>query len=378
MEINFNLNKNNIIIVITFVIFITSFLFIYLSINKNVSNKYLYIRKGPDMNYNIYTKSSLKLKNGNTLIIGNDFANNNKIEEQKTAQIFDFNDNRFIILPKTNFVHNKIAYLFEKNNKVLILDNNPVEIYDINNNKFIKTNLCIEEDNCYNNQKSLTTFKAYNYDDNNFLIYAPYSKLKLYLWNYNSGKTSKFAQFNIDRTGYNILNLGNKKIVILGGYKTSNKKDKIPVKEVEVYDYKTNKFIIIPNLILDSEVQSTDDSKQTFQTKNYEYQYDNKKNNFIKKEIIQFDKKYRKIKLNEEYILLIYTKCNILFCKPKSKVYVNTEQKIHPGPDLLYWTINPQKIINTKTNSFILYGSNYETNLQYPVKYTQEIIINKR
>lgn len=152
MEINFNLNKNNIIIVITFVIFITSFLFIYLSINKNVSNKYLYIRKGPDMNYNIYTKSSLKLKNGNTLIIGNDFANNNKIEEQKTAQIFDFNDNRFIILPKTNFVHNKIAYLFEKNNKVLILDNNPVEIYDINNNKFIKTNLCIEEDNCYNNQ----------------------------------------------------------------------------------------------------------------------------------------------------------------------------------------------------------------------------------
>ena len=368
-----SINKKLKIIILFFIIGIG--VIIYHFIYNIYSNQYVSIRKGPDMMYDAYVKAYLKLKNGNIFIIGNDFGDNPEIEQGKTAQMYIYNDNKFIKLPNTNFVHRKQIYLFEVNNKVYILDNNPVEIYDIFNNKFIKTNLCIAEDNCSLSTNTLTTFKAFSYINNSFLIYAPFSRLKLYLWNYKTGEKLKLPNFNIDRVGYHVLYLKNGKLAIIGGYEKDNIEKKVLVKKVEIYNPEINKFIELADFELDSDIVSADYNEAKFKTLKFEYTFDYNRNNFIKRGIKKFDKKYKIIKLNDKYSLLTYTSCNIIFCKPKSKLYLSNENKIYQGPDLLYWTISPNKFINTKTNSFLIFGVNYETSSHYPIKGTEQLII---
>lgn len=343
------------LIILIALVVILLIIFVFTQYQLKLQNKtYAYIEKGPSFNTCKFIKGYLTLSNGNTLFI---CEGNNNLQ---SAELYDKKNNKFIVLPKTNFQHKTQVYLFEKNNFVYIIDDNPLEVFDIQNNRFINKHLCVANRKCNTSTKNIvTSFRAYKYNNDNILIYAPYNKNKLFLWNYTNGKTINLPELNIARTGYKILNINNNRFIIIGGYNKS--KPKSLIKHLEMYNPTTNKFIILPDIILDSEITEINYNDYKFKTKNFEYTYLINQNKFIKEQINIAIENYtdlQKLNIDNNLIFLVYTDCNFLICKDKTALYLKNKNKYLPGPELLYPTYIKHNIkIN---NNRLLFFTNYK------------------
>ena len=364
-----SINKS--IVRIILVILFTLILLFIVKIVIQSQNSILNIEKGPETIYKRFPGECLQLDNGNVIIIGSLGS-----QEQNKAELFNINEKQFMRLPDTIFSHRGQTYLFQKQNKVLVLDDNPVEIFDINKNIFYKTDYCIT-DAC-NRESSpnspMTSFKAYDYSDNQLLIHSYYKPAKLYFWDYRSGKKQNLPEFNIKRIGYNILFLPNKKIMILGGHVSKNSSF---IEQTEIYNPATNKFSLGPKVHLDSSLKRVDTYNAKFQTENYIYSFDDNKNNFVKNEVAYDDNLYSRIQLNKKFDLLVY---NDIFKGFYVKLFDNELNIDIAEKKLLYRPVSrPIMYFNLMNNSILILQNeqnNYLESLE-PTQHTQIISITK-
>lgn len=332
-------------------------------------NSVLNIEKGPETIYKRFPGECLQLDNGNAVIVGS-----LGYKDQHKAELFKINEKKFVQLPDTIFPHKGQTYLFQKRNQVLVLDDNPVEIFDINKNIFYKTNYCITDVcNLKDTQKNpMTSFKAYDYSDNQFLIHSYYSPAKLYFWDYHNGKKQTLPEFNINRMGYSILLLPNKKIMILGGF-ISKKSDFI--EQTEIYNPDTNKFSLGPKIHLDSPLKKVDTYNAAFQTENFIYSFDDNTNNFVKKEVAYDDDLYSRIQLDKKFDLLVYKD---IFKGFYIKLFDNELNKDIATKKLLYSPVSrPIMYLKLSKNSILILQNeqnNYLDSLR-PTQNTQIISV---
>lgn len=359
-------NKKRYTIIIGVIFVILILLISILILPKQPTGLFLQVKKGPEMNYKRFPGECLQLDNGNVIIIGSLGS-----KDQHKAEIFNINEKQFTRLADTIFPHRGQTYLFQKQNKVLVLDDNPVEIFDINKNIFYKTTYCITDACNENNRNSnpMTSFKAYDYSDNQLLIHSYYSPAKLYFWDYRSGKKQNLPEFNINRMGYGILLLPNKKIMILGG---SISKNSPFIEQTEIYNPDTNKFSFGPKIHLDSPLKNVDTYNAAFQTENFIYSFDDNTNNFVKKEVAYDDNLYSQIQLNEKYDLLFY---DDIFKGFYVKLFDNELNRDIETKKLLYSPVSrPIMYLKLSENS-ILILQNEQNNLK-PTQNTQIISVS--
>ncbi len=369
---NFNLTKiNNKKMAVLFLIVLV-FLLIHYFVNRD-SNAYF--TKGPNMNYDRYISSSIALNNGDIFILGwNGIAKSENIANK--PEKYNIHDNIFEKLPDTNYEHLGITYLFAIRNKILLLDNNPLEYYLIDKNKFIKTDLCILEDKCKERKTygKYTLFTPYLYNADKFLIYSNYTPMQLYFWNYITGDKTKLPKFNINRKDYGILVLNNGRIIIAGG---CNDKGKY-LDNAEIYNPISNKFDIIENFKLDSAiVQQLSPNGKTFRTNEYEYSFNEKQNIFIKRRYAnESSKKYKVLKLDDNLEMFIYDNC-LLFCSARANLYLKDENKRFDGVKMLYGADSLSNVVRLGNGKYLIYGGNYLKKNTHPTRHTQMLNIRK-
>lgn len=325
------------------------------------------------MNYDRYISSAIELEDGNILMLG--WNNGSQSENvSKKTEIFDIKNNKFIKSADSNYEHYGITYFHKADDKVLLIDNNPVEYYIISENKFVKTSLCILEDKCKtsNEYGKYTLFNAYNYDNDNLLIYSNFTPSQLYFWNITTGKRNKLPALNVDRKDYGILISNSGKIVIMGGYNS----DKKFIKSAEIYNPQDKKFHVITNFELDSEIvpKLKPDGKE-IKTNNYIYTINEKLKIPIKTQIKTFHKKYSTLKIDNKTSILLYEEC-LLFCTQKADLYLKDKDTILKGQKLLYKTNTLSEITKLNNGKYLIYGSNYEGEQKIPVRHTQILNIS--
>lgn len=365
------MNKNIKKYILLGIIFGGILIFSYGCTSNKQNKQFANIEKGPSLNSCKHIKGMLELSNKNTFII---CEGKNSL---RVAELYNPKINEFILLPEPNFPHKNQVFLFEKNNKIYILDDNPLEIFDIDNNKFIKTDLCVSEKDCQSPKRyALTSFLAYNYDDKNFLIYAPYSSIKLYLWNYTTGEKKPLPEMNIPRIGYRILFSKNNEILIVGGYKLNSKDTKEIINNAELYNKGKNKFDLLSDFNIDGNIIiSTKPYDAQFETEKFVYIYDNYKKHFIKNQKLNLDREYQQLQINNNVLFLTYTDCNLLYCTEKTKFYLINSNTYIKGPELLYNTYL-NRYIKINEDKFLLINNYKEQEWSSAIPTRETQILN--
>lgn len=334
------------------------------------SNKYAYFTNGPNMNYNRYISSTIELDNKNIFMLGWNNSSRSK-DTSKKAEMYILNNNAFIKLPDTNYKHYGATYLFKADNKIFLLDNNPVEYYLIDKNVFIKTDLCILDNKCKPHNKedgNFIQFNAYKYNSDKILVYSNFTNSQLYFWNHNTGIKTPLPNFNIQRKDCGILVLNSGEIIVAGGYDSHNN----AILSAEIYKPNDNRFHIMPNFQLDSEIKAQlKPNGEYFETKQFRYSFEQKRNKFIKTPTKKTSTKCKAIDINNDISLLIFNKCGLTSCTSKTKLYLKNKNMTLKGPDLLYQVNIPTKIIKIANNKYLLYGSNYSEMNTRPIRSTQ-------
>lgn len=121
-----------------------------------------------------YNHSSILLDNGNVLLIG---GSNQKAA--KSAEIYLSEKQQFKSLPDTNFSHAK-SFLVKKANKIFIIDQNPIEVFDENTNQFTSLKECVFKQDCLLPKAERRYFEVTDFFNDNVIIN---DKEKLYLYN---------------------------------------------------------------------------------------------------------------------------------------------------------------------------------------------------
>lgn len=364
-------NKTKIFIGVLLICLVT-FISIFFFLNKkritNIKSKNStsFFELGPDLNYARFSTSYKEMSNGNVLIIGGDGGVNVGYSIANKVEIYNKKSNKFEKISDSNYFHKKKTYMFEKNNKIYLLDDNPIEIYDLYSNSFNKTNWCVGADSCSNTRQYVnTTFRAYQNGSNIVIV----TLKDLHIYDLLSNKLTKLPNFKFERIGYNIIFSPEKKIIVLGGFD----KNKTFVKQVEMYNSKLNKFEEIFTLDNIQKISKVDPHEGAIYFNNDKYIYDNKLNLLKKVVYRHFDKDTNTIILDNRYSLL-YKNCSYFYCSMQTQIYDKNNDILIDGPNLLYRPSPNPGIIKLSNNKFLIFH-NYDPNRNIPLIETQILTI---
>ena len=369
---NFMIENKTKIIIFVLLICLAICIFVFFFFDKrrikniNSKNSTSFFELGPNLNYARFSTSYKEMSDGNVLIIGGDGGVNVGYSIANKAEIYNKKSNKFEKISDSNYFHKKKTYMFEKNNKIYLLDDNPIEIYNIDSNSFKKTDGCVGADSCSNTRQYVnTTFRAYQNGSNVVIV----TLKDLYIYNLLSNKLTKLPKFKSERIGYKIIFSPEKKIIVLGGFD----KNKTFIKQVEMYNSKLNKFeelFVLDNI---QRISKVDPYGGAIYFNNDKYIYDNKSNSLKKVFYRNFDKDTNTMILDNRYSLL-YKNCSYFYCSMETQIYDKNNDSLTKGPNLLYRPSSNPGIIKLSNNKFLIFH-NYDPNRNIPLVETQILTI---
>lgn len=196
--------KKEVTIILSFLLLFIIIIYQFINSSKNIDNINL-CQKGPKLNISRKYPSSILLNNNNLLVIG---GNSDKAAE--TAELYDYNTKKFFKLENPSYNHYKSFLIKRGDGKIIILDNNPIEIYEPDKKEFMNTNICLFSNDCNQNRiNSYNLSRAVQLDASNALIIYKNSLFLFNLYNFNIKKIVTLSSL------YDVIPLANNKILIV-------------------------------------------------------------------------------------------------------------------------------------------------------------------
>lgn len=305
------------------------------------------------MHYGRFKPTTVLLKNGDVLIFSRDGVK---------AEIYKTKEKKFIMTKNSNKFLPKPSTFLLSSGKVLIMGcelinhkvQNSIEIFDPATNTFYK-------------EKRFDTLVKYaqniNIFVNNDKIYIINGKKNL-LYDLTSNSFKSLPTCIIPRIKPTVIYLNNGKFLILGG-KSSSSKDSKYISRAEIYDTKTNKFLlgpISPEIDGKIKIVTLKNNNVLILSPNKAIIYDYKKNQFHSVENLIKQRNELEFS-NLEYVVL--KNGNVLIAGGSNNSYKqmsdteifdpNTEKFI-VGPKLLYPRKNHQLTLLNNGNVLVIGG----------------------
>lgn len=191
---------NLIVFIIIALAFVTFFCIFYKNIKYTPKESTLYTENtvtiGPKLNYGRSHHSSILLSNGNVLVIGGYETGGTC---SKHPELYDYQKKSFRILPQTHKKHCKCSLIKRGDEKIVILDNKNIELFDP------KTLLFTNYDKKLFEGK--TIFNVLPLDQNNAILYTNNSVYTLNLYDFKLKKifTQKNKIFRVITISENLM-----------------------------------------------------------------------------------------------------------------------------------------------------------------------------